>query len=79
MLIRRGSLAFLTAVSLTATAVRAQQPPLADSTRRDSVPAVLIGKVTDSLGIGLPGAELTLFQLPHLVYIEDLIESPFAR
>jgi len=61
MLIRRGSLAFLTAVSLTATAVRAQQPPLADSTRRDSVPAVLIGKVTDSLGIGLPGAELTLF------------------
>jgi hypothetical protein len=61
MLIRRGSLALLAAVSFTATAARAQQPPLSDSTRRDSLPAVLIGRVTDSLGIGLPGAELTLF------------------
>jgi len=61
MMIRRGSLAFLAAVLATAPAVRAQQPPLTDSTRRDSLPAVLIGKVTDSLGIGLPGAELTLF------------------
>lgn len=60
MLIRRGSLAFFAAVLVTATVVRAQQP-LADSTKRDSLPAVLIGKVTDSLGIGLPGAELTLF------------------
>ena len=60
MLIRRGSLAFLAAVLVTATVVRAQQP-LADSTRRDSLPAVLIGKVTDSLGVGLAGAELSLF------------------
>ena len=62
MLIPRGSQAFLAAVLATAPVVRAQQPPLSDSTRRDSMPAVLIGKVTDSLGIGLPGAELTLFK-----------------
>lgn len=61
MRILRGSLALLAAVLVTAPVVRAQQPPLTDSTRRDSLPAVLIGKVTDSLGIGLPGAELTLF------------------
>jgi hypothetical protein len=40
-------------------ATRAQQP---DSTRRDSLPAVLIGRVTDSLGAGLAGAEITLFK-----------------
>jgi hypothetical protein len=38
-------------------AARAQQP---DSTRRDSLPAVLIGRVIDSLGNGLAGAEITL-------------------
>src|SRR6186713_30988 len=43
-----------------AAGLRAQQP-LADSTRRDSLPAVLVGRVTDSTGVGLPGAELTLF------------------
>src|SRR5262249_54906693 len=36
----------------------AQKP---DSARRDSLPAVLIGRVTDSTGIGLVGAEITLF------------------
>jgi hypothetical protein len=61
MLIRRGSLALFAAAVVTATVAHAQQPPLTDSTRRDSLPAVLIGKVTDSLGIGLAGAELTLF------------------
>ena len=38
--------------------VVAQQP---DTARRDSLPAVLIGRVTDSAGIGLVGAEITLF------------------
>jgi hypothetical protein len=61
MLIRRGSLAFLAAVSLAATAAHAQQP-LTDSARVESLPAVLIGRVTDSLGMGLAGAELTLFK-----------------
>src|SRR5689334_21359473 len=60
MLIRRGSLALLVAGLAAATLVRAQQP-LADSTKRDSLPAVLIGRVTDSSGVGLAGAELTLF------------------
>jgi len=40
-----------------ARTLRAQQP---DSTRRDSVPAVLIGRVIDSAGNGLSGAEITL-------------------
>ena len=38
---------------------RAQQP-LADTARRDSLPAVLIGHVVDSTGVGLAGAEITL-------------------
>ena len=47
------------AALLVAAAARAhaQQP---DSTRRDSLPAVLIGRVTDSSGVGLSGAEITL-------------------
>jgi len=54
------ALLYLVAVTGT-TALRGQQPPLTDSTRRDSIPAILIGKVTDSTGVGLAGAELTLF------------------
>jgi carboxypeptidase family protein/TonB-dependent receptor-like protein len=46
------------ALALTAGAISAQQ---LDTTRRDSIPAVLIGRVTDSAGTGLPGAEITLF------------------
>ena len=42
-------------------ALRAQRAAPLDSTRRDSVPAVLLGRVTDSSGVGLAGAELTLF------------------
>lgn len=38
--------------------IGAQQP---DSARRDSTPAVLMGRVTDSTGAGLVGAEITLF------------------
>jgi hypothetical protein len=44
---------------LTAIRVVAAQGP-ADSTRRDSLPAVLIGRVVDSSGAGLAGAEITL-------------------
>ncbi|MGH7617901.1 MAG: carboxypeptidase regulatory-like domain-containing protein [Gemmatimonadaceae bacterium] len=40
------------------TPLSAQRP---DSARRDSTPAVLLGRVTDSAGVGLPGAEITLF------------------
>lgn len=54
-------LAALVAVCITATHASRAQQPLADSTRRDSLPAVLMGRVTDSAGVGLPGAELTLF------------------
>jgi len=53
---------YLAASVMAAGGLRAQAPaPLADSTRRDSLPAVLLGRVTDSAGVGLPGAELTLF------------------
>src|SRR5262245_40698768 len=37
-----------------------------DSTRRDSTPAVLIGRVTDSTGMGLVGAEITLFHAERI-------------
>src|SRR5512144_928996 len=49
----------LVAVCAAVRAVSAQQPP-ADTARRDSLPAVLIGHVVDSTGIGLSGAEITL-------------------
>jgi len=48
--------ALLVASSL---ASRAQQP---DSARRESLPAILIGRVIDSLGSALAGAEITLFK-----------------
>ncbi len=44
--------------------VNAQQA--ADSTRRDSLPATLIGRVTDSAGAGLAGAEITLARSDHV-------------
>jgi Carboxypeptidase regulatory-like domain/TonB-dependent Receptor Plug Domain len=47
------------ATALAAGALGAQKP---DSTRRDSLPAVLLGRVTDSAGVGLMGAEITLFK-----------------
>lgn len=40
-------------------ALRAQLTP-ADSVKRDSLPATLVGHVVDSTGIGLPGAEITV-------------------
>jgi hypothetical protein len=52
----------LVAASVVANApfsVRAQAPP-ADSTKRDSIPATLIGHVVDSSGTGVAGAEITL-------------------
>lgn len=54
------SAAAIVCASLVAAGLlRAQQ---LDSTRRDSTPAVLIGRVTDSAGFGLVGAEITLFR-----------------
>ena len=49
----------LVAVCAAVRLVGAQQSP-ADTARRDSLPAVLIGHVVDSTGTGLPGAEITL-------------------
>src|SRR5262249_24600905 len=48
------------ACAAAGTPLRAQLTPVADTTRRDSVPAILIGHVVDSTGIGLPGAEITV-------------------
>jgi hypothetical protein len=48
-----------------ATAVHAQQPagsPRLDSTARDTTPATLIGRVVDSAGAGVAGAEITLLK-----------------
>ena len=45
-----------------AVRVAVAQQPLADSARRESLPAVLIGHVVDSTGAGLPGAEITLLK-----------------
>jgi hypothetical protein len=41
--------------------VRAQQPPV-DTTHRDSTPAVLIGRVTDTAGDPVAGAEITVLK-----------------
>jgi hypothetical protein len=49
----------LVAVCAAVRGVSAQQPP-ADTAHRDSLPAVLIGHVVDSTGVGLSGAEITL-------------------
>lgn len=49
------------AFAVSGVALRAQQPPTpADTTHRDSLPAILVGRVTDSTGAGLMGAEITL-------------------
>jgi hypothetical protein len=53
----------LVALCITAGMSRAQQPaapPVADSARRDSMPAVLMGRVVDSSGTGVPSAEITM-------------------
>src|SRR5262245_31430451 len=63
--VRAWSTAFLASLLVAAAATtashaaRAQQP---DSARRDSLPATLIGRVTDTLGAPLGGAEITLFK-----------------
>lgn len=53
------SVGHLVAACVAVRAARAQQS-LADSARRDSLPATLIGHVVDSTGAGLAGAEITL-------------------
>ncbi|HEY6828883.1 MAG TPA: carboxypeptidase-like regulatory domain-containing protein, partial [Gemmatimonadaceae bacterium] len=53
----------LVALCILAGTSRAQQPAQAgvpDSARRDSTPSALIGRVVDSAGVGVPGAEITL-------------------
>ena len=60
MPIRMVGLSCLAALVVAAAPLR-PQAPLTDSLRRDSLPAVLLGKVTDGAGVGLAGAELTLF------------------
>src|SRR5437868_367459 len=52
----------LVAACVVTSVARAQQPT--DTIHRDAVPlapAILIGRVTDSIGVGLVGAEITLF------------------
>ena len=48
---------YVAAMLFAVTRLAAQQT---DSARRDSLPAVLIGRVTDSAGVGLVGAEISL-------------------
>jgi len=48
------------ACAMASVPLRAQLTPVSDTTRRDSIPAVLIGHVVDSTGVGLPGAEITV-------------------
>lgn len=48
------------AACVVATAPLPAQLNPSDSLRRDSIPAILIGHVIDSTGIGLPGAEITV-------------------
>jgi Carboxypeptidase regulatory-like domain/TonB-dependent Receptor Plug Domain len=50
----------LVATVIVASAPARAQSPLADSTKRDSVPATLVGHVVDTTGIGVAGAEITL-------------------
>jgi len=54
---------------ITAIPLRAEQSDTA--ARRDSVPAVLIGRVIDSAGVGLSGAEISLFQSENLRVVSD--------
>lgn len=52
----------LVAASVAVSATVRAQTPLADSTKRDSIPATLIGHVVDSSGVGVGGAEITLYK-----------------
>lgn len=51
---------YLVFAALTAMPLRAEQSDT--GARRDSLPAVLIGRVTDIAGVGLAGAEISLHQ-----------------
>lgn len=53
-------------------ALSAQSPagaPRPDSTARDTTPAILLGKVIDSTGAGLPGAEITMMKSDRIYAI----------
>src|SRR5215470_11228654 len=62
--VRAWSTTVLVFAMLLATGPLRSQAP--DSTRRDSIPAVLIGRVVDSIGVGLSGAEITLFKSENI-------------
>jgi hypothetical protein len=51
----------ITAFALVRT-LGAQAPVRPDTTVHDSIPAVLIGHVLDSIGTGIPGAEITMLK-----------------
>lgn len=55
---------------LLAPTIGAQQAPAkTDSVARDSAPATLIGRVIDSAGVGLRGAEITMLKSDRLYVI----------
>src|SRR5262245_21093105 len=78
MVTRRSTLAWcLGLAALAAAPLRAEQSDTA--ARPDATPATLIGHVTDSAGVGLPGAEITLYQMERLhVVTGDSGEFRFA-
>lgn len=55
-------------VAALAVAAHGQQPapPRPDSAARDSAPAILVGRVVDSTGAGLTGAEITVQKLDRI-------------
>ncbi len=60
-------LAALTAYAFAGTlGAQSPLPPRADSAARDSTPAVLVGRVIDSAGVGLAGAEITMLKSDKL-------------
>jgi hypothetical protein len=68
---------YLVFAAIIAMPLRAEQSDTA--ARRDSVPAILIGRVTDSAGVGLAGAEIALHQSDKMrVITGDSGEFRFA-
>lgn len=58
----------LAAAPLAGRGAAAQQP---DSVRRDSLPAILIGRVIDSAGVAIAGAEISLLRNDKVRTITD--------
>lgn len=73
MTLRRAVWGHFVVVCAAAQLTGAQQPS-ADTTRRDSLPlppATLLGRVIDSAGVGIAGAEITLLHNDHVHVISD--------